>query len=87
MMKENIFKYFDNVILSKTLNENSTNKRTIITDEDELISLFKSDYSEALNQVEVIKKLKCEGWLLTLMGYMGCRNYCIVCVNERIRIV
>ena len=51
MMKENIFKYFDNVILSKTLNENSTNKRTIITDEDELISLFKSDYSEALNQL------------------------------------
>lgn len=50
MMKENIFKYFDNVILSETLNENSANKRTIITDEDELISLFKSDYSEALNQ-------------------------------------
>ena len=42
-------------------------------------------YSEALCQIEAIKKLsKYEGWLLTLIGYMGCRNYCIICVNKRI---
>ena len=42
-------------------------------------------YSEALCQIEAIKKLsKYEGWLLTLIGYVGCRNYCIVCVNKRI---
>ena len=41
-------------------------------------------YSEALCQIEAIKKLsKCEGWLLILIGYMGCRNYCIICVNKR----
>ena len=45
----------------------------------------KEVYSEALCQIEAIKKLsKCEGWLLTLIGYMGCRNYCIICVNKRI---
>ena len=58
-------------------------------DEDKQKEVYSEQdyYSEALCQIEAIKKLKCEGWLLTLMGYMGCRNYCIVCVNERIRIV
>ncbi len=49
-MKNNIFKYFDNIIMSKSLNENKTNSYKKISDEKELINLFKEDYSEALQQ-------------------------------------
>ena len=49
-------------------------------DEDKQKEVYSEQdyYSEALCQIEAIKKL------LTLIGYMGCRNYCIVCVNKRI---
>lgn len=63
-MKENIFKFFDKVILADSLNEKTSNAYTIIKSLDKLIELLNSEYSEALQQFKNGKFI-----------YRGAKNY------------